>query len=90
MEHGDHDDSEEERDEDGETQQATVSLTGFLFGNIDKKGQLIDDVLDEVSIYMPLSMALQNYSSLCILGTSLNDINCSLRSLCGLVLRWPF
>ena len=30
------------------TSQPPVSLTGFLFGNIDEKGQLENDILDEV------------------------------------------
>lgn len=50
MDH-DHEESEEEHDEESdhtESSDRTVNLTGFLFGNIDKKGQLIDDVLDEV------------------------------------------
>ena len=40
----DHPDSEEEQEEG----QGQATLTGFLFGNIDKKGKLEDDVLDEV------------------------------------------
>ena len=33
---------------DGDTS-AVASLTGFLFGNIDEKGELEEDFLDEVS-----------------------------------------
>ena len=36
-------------DEDGSQE---FSLTGFMFGNIDKTGQLEDDVLDEVRSYL--------------------------------------
>lgn len=35
-----------ESDDDGE--QDSLSLTGFLFGNIDEEGQLEDDVFDQV------------------------------------------
>ncbi len=46
-------DSDEDLDVDGdvkesESGQTTASLTGFLFGNIDKEGKLEDDLLDEV------------------------------------------
>ena len=43
-------DHEHEQDEGGtgDSRQTTTSLTGFLFGNIDKEGRLEDDVLDEV------------------------------------------
>ena len=50
-------DSEEEHDggndgleESSETkaERTSVNLTGFLFGNIDEKGKLENDILDEV------------------------------------------
>ena len=41
-------DSEEEHEVGDST--PTVSLTGFIFGNINEKGELVDDVLDEVCI----------------------------------------
>ncbi len=48
-------DSDEDLDVDGEGEgkesesgQTTASLTGFLFGNIDKEGKLEDTYLDEV------------------------------------------
>ena len=58
--HGDHDnESDEEHDEDrAHDSGAEASLTGFLFGNIDKKGQLIDDVLDEVRTPLQYSLTL--------------------------------
>ena len=34
--------------DDEDDNQGSLSLTGFLFGNIDEKGELEDDVLDEV------------------------------------------
>ena len=34
---------------DPTTPSAVSSLTGFLFGNIDEKGELEEDFLDEVS-----------------------------------------
>ena len=47
---GDH---EEESSENAESasdkDQNSFSLTGFLFGNIDEKGQLEEDFLDEVN-----------------------------------------
>ncbi|KAK2177894.1 hypothetical protein NP493_573g01008 [Ridgeia piscesae] len=46
-------DSEDEHEHEQEggdtTPTSTVSLTGFIFGNINKKGELVDDVLDEES-----------------------------------------
>lgn len=43
-------DSEEEHEEHGEASSSTLScLTGFLFGNIDDKGELEEDFLDAVS-----------------------------------------
>ena len=42
-------DMDEDPDEqDGATAAPMTSLTGFLFGNIDKKGNLKEDFLDEV------------------------------------------
>ena len=41
-------DSEDEHDP-SEGQGTMSSLTGFLFGNIDEKGDLTEDFLDEVS-----------------------------------------
>ena len=38
----------EEDDYNDEEGQST--LTGFLFGNIDEKGKLENDILDEVSV----------------------------------------
>ena len=35
-------------EEHGGESVAFTSLTGFLFGNIDKKGELVEDFLDEV------------------------------------------
>lgn len=43
----DHED-EQELEEDGGGSSQDSALTGFLFGNIDKKGKLENDVLDEV------------------------------------------
>jgi len=37
-----------EEDEGGEAAHGQSTLTGFLFGNIDKAGRLENDVLDEV------------------------------------------
>ncbi|KAI0232494.1 Transcription initiation factor TFIID subunit 1 [Lamellibrachia satsuma] len=42
-------DSEEEHEVGDSTPTSTVSLTGFIFGNINEKGELVDDVLDEES-----------------------------------------
>ena len=47
----DHDDGDQdakEEEEEEQREQRVVSLTGFLFGNIDKSGNLETDVLDEV------------------------------------------
>ena len=41
--HDDHDHDDLEEGSDGQK-----ALTGFLFGNIDNKGELEDDILDEV------------------------------------------
>ncbi len=44
-------DDEHDHDEGGggdSSPKASASLTGFLFGNIDKEGKLENDVLDEV------------------------------------------
>ena len=47
----DSDEENEVGERDGESAPTpTVSLTGFIFGNIDEKGHLVDDVLDEVCI----------------------------------------
>ena len=43
----DMDDHEDDGGEDTNT--AVTSLTGFLFGNIDEKGELEEDFLDEVA-----------------------------------------
>lgn len=39
----------DEQDQDGTDDQGPISLTAFLFGNIDNEGQLQDDILDEES-----------------------------------------
>ena len=44
----DEDDRAENPEADQQNSDVTASLTGFLFGNIDKRGKLEDDFLDEV------------------------------------------
>ncbi len=48
-------DSEEEEHEEA------MPLTGFLFGNINKKGELVDDVLDEVSVIIFCASVLRAF-----------------------------
>lgn len=45
----DHIDSDHEHDLEDESE-GSATLTGFLFGNIDKEGHLEDDILDEVCV----------------------------------------
>jgi len=37
-----------EESNEAKTEGGSVNLTGFLFGNIDEKGKLENDILDEV------------------------------------------
>ena len=46
-----------EIEEEGENASSTM-LSGFLFGNIDKKGHLENDILDEVIYTSPLQLTL--------------------------------
>lgn len=49
-EHLDGSQDEQDMDEDGTPRgRETMSLTNFLFGNVDEKGELENDFLDEVS-----------------------------------------
>ena len=41
--------------DEGASSAAVSSLTGFLFGNIDEKGELQEDFLDEVIMAYPSS-----------------------------------
>lgn len=41
--------SEEEHEGEPPSGSRTMAMTGFLFGNIDEKGELESDFLDEVS-----------------------------------------
>ena len=77
-------DSDEEHDHEhdqddggtGDSQQTTASLTGFLFGNIDKEGRLEDDVLDEViKIYILFLSYLQDTRTRSRMD--MRQINCS-------------
>ena len=77
-------DSEDEHDHDHDghhpdvtSSQSSVSLTGFLFGNIDEKGELEDDILDEVSMslikYSHINIyihiwCIKCYRGICFLG----------------------
>ena len=45
----DHEEEEQEEEEEATRNSQDSTLTGFLFGNIDKKGKLENDVLDEVN-----------------------------------------
>ncbi len=45
---GDKDEEGKDKEEQKEDGEEPISLTGFLFGNIDEKGKLETDVLDEV------------------------------------------
>ena len=47
----DHDHDHDQEHHDHEHSSRNAQLTGFLFGNIDKRGELIDDVLDEVRLF---------------------------------------
>ena len=48
------DDITENAESTSEKDQNSFSLTGFLFGNIDEKGQLEEDFLDEVNILITI------------------------------------
>ncbi|XP_033742474.1 transcription initiation factor TFIID subunit 1-like [Pecten maximus] len=68
-EHDHYHDNDQDHDHDGESTGAVSSLTGFLFGNIDKKGDLEEDFLDEES-----KRHLGSLSALGGIGTMVREI----------------
>ena len=47
-EDSDNEEEDEDDDEDHQNRPNTLSLTSFLFGNVDENGELIDDFFDPV------------------------------------------
>ena len=61
-----HDHHHHDQDNDHDENPADTVLTGFLFGNIDKKGELEDDVLDQVM--SQISTIMQSLRTFCLLN----------------------